>query len=161
MSDLYWERLYAGHYETIYFVNGYKYKVVGEGTEWNCYYKYKSPNSKKVSDWRPLRYGYSDRMKQAKNLCRMHNENPRTKYKVVGREDKRIFKDGKFKMVPHIIFREATLRNGEWVIAGYGGRRYMLPDFYESYSGEVSLLPDDYLDYKEAVNVLTMENRSA
>lgn len=91
MSDLYWERLQAGIYETVYFSNYYKYRITGEGTDWRCYYQWYFDTEKQ---WKYMPRGHTDRLKAAKRSCEIHNENPKRKFKFCGRVEGGI-NDGK------------------------------------------------------------------
>lgn len=158
MTDFNWERYGAGHYETPFFINGYRYKVTGEGVSWDCFYMFRTKNPK-LRVWKSLPGGWSDRMKNAKRMCEEHNRLPRRKFTIKGRELRKMYITGQgwVKDVPHIVFQEMYEYNGEWKARGFHHKARKLPDFYESYSGEVTYLGDDYLFGRESV--LTGENR--
>lgn len=89
VGDLHWEFLEAGEYETEYFVNGYKYRVVKDTYTPNIWYAYyqwhKTPAKNRV--WKRLRRGYSsshDTKKAAQTACWTHNQKPRSRWKYVG-----------------------------------------------------------------------------
>lgn len=171
MSDLYWDRISAGLYETQFFVNGYKYRVTGEGIEWEAFYMFRTKDPRK-REWRQLRYGRADRLKQAKVLCSLHNQNPRRKFVVGDRDTKRkyVSSTSEFKEVERIGFKEVLNVGGIEKTRDYGGYFYDLPAFYESYSSEVTYLGEEYFNQiidlpKEVVNdgseVVAVANRIA
>jgi hypothetical protein len=142
MTDLYWDRIYAGHYETTYYVNKYKYKVIGEGIQWEAFYMYYTKDPAKRI-WRRLPHTYTiSRMKSAKRACETHNARPRRKFVVDGREKK------KFKNKEVITFAEMVYsqREKKMVKRDYGRYHLELPEFYESYSSEITYLGENYFD---------------
>lgn len=162
MSDLYWDRMEAGHYETTYFTNKYRYKIIGEGIEWECYYMFYT-KFQKNRRWRL--FLHTDRLKGAKNKCWEHNQNPRTTWKLVGRKEES-YNKGKFK----IVWAEQVPKAGypgEFVLKQFTKRSRPLPEFYDSYSGEVTYLGEDYFNNDNVVERLANEysvavaNRSA
>lgn len=144
MNDLYWDRIYAGHYETQFYVNNYKYKVIGEGIEWEAYYMYCTKDRAK-RQWRRLRYGASDRLKGAKTLCQIHNANPRRKFKIAGRSKYKVYRNGQYVEVERLDFKEVIKkRDGTEFLQSYGTYHFEIPAFFESYSSEITYLGEDY-----------------
>ena len=169
MSDLYWERISAGHYETQYYSNGYKYKITGEGIEWQAHYMYRTKNPK-LRYWRLLRFGASDRLKSAKILCAEHNANPRRRFIIKGRVEKEKYKNHAFVKYDALAFSEMIKsKDGVdgWVQRRYGEHFIDINEFYESYSSPATYLGPDYFDNEEIVERMAheysvaVENRSA
>jgi hypothetical protein len=154
MGDLYWERIAAGHYETQWFVNKYKYKILGEGIEWEAYYIYQTKDpAKRV--WRRVRYGNSDRLKGAKILCQEHNNNPRRIFKIGVRSKQKAYRNREYVYIARLSFIEHTKdrKTGELKPTGWGIKYHVeLPAFYESYSGEISYLGEEYLVLRQRLN---------
>lgn len=91
-GDLHWERLSAGIYETMYWANGYKYKITnvnaiyGPPNAWQVLYRWNKSLDKQT--WKSLYKagGYSssyDTLKEAKVAAHRHNLRPRRKWKFV------------------------------------------------------------------------------
>lgn len=131
--DLHWDRMYAGHYETQWFVNKYRYKIIGEGIDWACYYMYYAQDPDKRV-WRALRYAQTDRLKHAKELCAAHNISPRRKWRIAGRSRQNVFRNGEFVNIERLDFKEAVVVRGVETLKEYGQIHVELPAFYESYS---------------------------
>jgi hypothetical protein len=92
-GDLHWERKTAGVYETAFYANGYRYRIVKKDSlydttpRWYVFYRWHNwlrPDDKPL-EWKPARMTYSNTLKDAKENCLKHNIKPRTKYKFVGR----------------------------------------------------------------------------
>lgn len=92
-GDLHWERKSAGEYETVFYANGYRYRILKRDTHydsrprWYIYYRWhkKLVHDSKPVEWVPTRITYSDTLKEAKQKCLRHNLHPRTRYKFAGR----------------------------------------------------------------------------
>jgi len=90
-GDLHWERKAAGIYETVFYANGYRYRILKKENHydtkprWYGYYRWhKWPNNREPQ-WQLMRAVYSDTLKEAKEKCLKHNLKPRTKYLYRGR----------------------------------------------------------------------------
>lgn len=91
MADLHWERQMAGLYQTMFYANGYKYRIEKDESYnlWRAYYMWDKSSDKK---WKRLRTSWScETLKEAKKYCQNHNERPRAKWKLIGKVP-----DGKF-----------------------------------------------------------------
>lgn len=162
MSDLYWDRIAAGHYETQFFVKGYKYKVMGEGIEWEAYYMYRTKDPAKRG-WRRLRYGVSDRLKGAKRLCSMHNDNPRRTFKIGERNFQRIYRNGEYVQVERLGFVEhdKDRKTGELKPTNWGMKYHVeLPAFYESYGIPITYLGEEYFPSHLETERMKVQNAS-
>lgn len=160
MSDLYWDRIAAGHYETQFFVKGYKYKVTGEGIEWEAYYMFRTKDpSKRV--WRYLRYGSADRLKSAKRLCQLHNNSPRRKFKIGERSFHKLYRNGEYIQVERLDFIEYVKGRDGVEKPSWGKYHLELPAFYESYSSEITYLGEEYFNQLTDLNKDVLEEMSA
>lgn len=88
-GELHWDRVDAGEYQTMYYANGYKYYVhrfMDRRTpRWRAYYVWdKQKDKKNLRELHHTKYAY-DTLKTAKRACLVHNMQPRTKWKFVGR----------------------------------------------------------------------------
>jgi hypothetical protein len=86
MADLHWERKAAGVYETMFYCNGYRYKILKDDAynNWRAYYLWDHMSEKK---WKRLRTYSADTLKQAKVQCDNHNARPRAKWKLMGKQE--------------------------------------------------------------------------
>jgi hypothetical protein len=100
-GDLHWERKSAGEYETAFYANGYRYRIIKKDPyydsrpRWYIYYRWdkSSRSDSKPLEWVQARMTYSETLKEAKEKCLRHNLLPRTKYKFVGRVTKKDVQD--------------------------------------------------------------------
>lgn len=126
MSDLHWERKEAGFYETMFYSNKYRYRIIKDVNynNWRSYYIWFNATEKK---WVRLRTwaGTSETLKEAKEMCRKHNERPRNKWKLMGK-----VVEEHHKNFGHYIYQELD-RRGE----PYKYRNYFLDP--ASYSTEI------------------------
>lgn len=88
-GDLHWERVRAGRYRTIFWANGYRYKVEKDPVWANTWFAYYMWDRSTEKQWKKLptsRFGSSyTTLRHAKSKCYAHNLQPRVKYKFVGR----------------------------------------------------------------------------
>lgn len=92
-GDLHWERQEAGVYETVFYANGYRYRIIKKDPyydskpRWYAYYRWHKTikSDDKPLEWTIMRSTWSDTLKEAKEKCLKHNMRPRTKYKFMGR----------------------------------------------------------------------------
>lgn len=135
VGDLHWEFLGAGEYETEYFVNGYKYRVVKDGYSpniWYAYYKWhKTPRQNR--QWKRLRYGYGsshDTKKAAQTACWTHNQKPRSKWKyieAVSKENAKTYDDRQH--IGWLKYEQVNSETGEKL--RFTATRYLNPgNFY-------------------------------
>lgn len=90
-GDLHWERIRAGHYETAFWANGYKYKIAKStcyGNIWYAYYKWDKWTANQYWKSLSISHGEFETLKAAKKACEYHNLHPRKKYKFIGRAKK-------------------------------------------------------------------------
>lgn len=84
-GDLHWEYLRAGEYETQWFCNGYRYRVDKDSyNEWRIYYIWYF-SSEKPRKWKRLNGMAYRTKKEAQEVARRHNLNPRTRWRYIGR----------------------------------------------------------------------------
>lgn len=117
-GDLHWERIVAGKYETLYYANGYKYRIEKEEAryyqttpEWVIYYKWYHSTEKK---WKRMS-GFSSiqsTLKEAKATCTRHNVRPRAKYKYIGRANKDNILNSQHQYLGFLLFQQVDRRNG-------------------------------------------------
>lgn len=92
-GDLHWERKSAGEYETAFYANGYRYRIVKKENyydtrpKWYVYYRWHKwiRSDDKPLEWKPSKMTYAETLKEAKANCLKHNMRPRTKYRFAGR----------------------------------------------------------------------------
>ena len=88
-GDLHWERVSAGNYRTMFWANGYRYKIEKDdyyANTWHVWYKWDKWTDKKK--WVKLTRGYGstvETLKAAKRNCTSHNLRPRRKFKFIKR----------------------------------------------------------------------------